>query len=268
MGYSKPPRLSSIRPMKFGIQLDEDLREPLCGSDRERLRTLFLEHGLLLFPGQALSLDEQIDVMEAVGPVLRAKDGVGYVSTDETKGHLGRSELIFHSDLDFSPYPYKALSLQAIDVPDRATSTRFASNRNAYDRLSDELKARLEPLSLMTGFPVDYDKENVGREIPPDFHRVTRPPIVGHPDTGKPMLSVSQQAVRFEGMSLDESNALLRELFDILYATDNIYEHFWRNGDFVIWDNLAFQHARSALVGHAQRTLQRVAVGEKSIFDL
>ena len=46
-------------------------------------------------------------------------------------------------------------------------------------------------------------------------------------------------------------------LFDVLYAPENTYEHFWSNGDLVVWDNRALQHCRSDVllddVGSAPR---------------
>jgi len=261
-------RLSAVRPLPIGAEIDEDLSIPLAGADRERLRALFLEYGLLIFRGQSLSMDQQIDLLDCIGPVLHTVDGVGYISTEEGQGALGRSELIFHSDLDFSPHPLRAISLHAIDVVDDATSTRFASNRRAWRTLSEAARARIEPLSLVTALPDDYAQDNINRPIDDTVPQIARPPIVPHPDTGEPLLMVSQQAVRFEGMAPAESAALIRDLHGGLYAHDNVHEHFWRNGDIVIWDNIALQHARSALTAPGRRTLQRVVVGEASFFDV
>jgi taurine dioxygenase len=41
------------------------------------------------------------------------------------------------------------------------------------------------------------------------------------------------------------SAELLKELFATLYAAERRYEHIWRRGALVIWDNLAIQHART-----------------------
>jgi taurine dioxygenase len=67
-------------------------------------------------------------------------------------------------------------------------------------------------------------------------------------------------------MQADESDALLEELFTYLYAPDNIYEHHWHEGDLVIWDNLAVQHARSA-TGAAARTLRRVTIAHYGYWE-
>ena len=60
------------------------------------------------------------------------------------------------------------------------------------------------------------------------------------------LLYVSQQAtIEILGLSAEENEALLAELFSYLYEPSNILEHQWRTGDLVVWDNLLLQHARS-----------------------
>jgi hypothetical protein len=51
----------------------------------------------------------------------------------------------------------------------------------------------------------------------------------------------------------------LQALFALLYRPDNVYEHHWREGDLVFWDNLALQHGRPPLTQPGERTLRRMA---------
>ena len=76
------------------------------------------------------------------------------------------------------------------------------------------------------------------------------------------------QTARLNGLAPGQSEALLQELFGYLYASDNVHQHEWRNGDLVIWDNIALQHSRPDLTGCTPRRLQRIAVADKSFFDL
>jgi taurine dioxygenase len=63
-----------------------------------------------------------------------------------------------------------------------------------------------------------------------------------------------------------DSDALIEELLSYLYRDDQIYEHVWKTGDIVIWDNLGVQHARKAISG-GTRTLQRVTIAEIGYWD-
>jgi alpha-ketoglutarate-dependent taurine dioxygenase len=57
-----------------------------------------------------------------------------------------------------------------------------------------------------------------------------------------------------------ESEALLAELFAHLYQPSARWNHEWRPGDLVVWDNIAMQHARPNVAGNGPaRTLRKVA---------
>lgn len=78
--------------------------------------------------------------------------------------------------------------------------------------------------------------------------------------TGRPYVFVNSHHTAIVcGLSEQESDELLEELFSYLYAPDEIYDHAWENGDLVLWDNLALQHARTKIAGGV-RTLRRVSV--------
>lgn len=269
MSKQKNTRLSPLRQLPLGVELAGDLREPLQDAEARQLRELLSEHGLLLFRHQQLSHPQQVELLGHVGAVLQAPDGIGYISTDGNKGGLGTGELAFHSDLSFTPKPFRAISLHAIDVVDGGSSTRFASGVRAYAALPDALRAQLEELRVLSVMPVDMASDRLNEVVPPGMPQHWQPAMLPHPVSGQPILYVNQQhSARVDGMAPASSAALLRELFARLYAPDNTYEHRWHNGDLLIWDNLALQHARGDLQRSGVRTLQRVVVAEQSFFDL
>jgi taurine dioxygenase len=45
-----------------------------------------------------------------------------------------------------------------------------------------------------------------------------------------------------EGMSREESDLLLRELYAHLTRAETLYTHEWRAGDLLMWDNCLTQH--------------------------
>ena len=80
--------------------------------------------------------------------------------------------------------------------------------------------------------------------------------------TGRPYVFVNQNMTAgIIGLSPSESDELLAELYSWLYREEEVYEHSWRPGDLVLWDNLAVQHARGR-VSSDTRTLQRVTITE------
>ena len=64
------------------------------------------------------------------------------------------------------------------------------------------------------------------------------------------------------GLPEAESEALLADLFAVLYDDSNIHVHEWTIGDLVVWDNVALHHVRGDLATDEPRTLQRVTIGD------
>jgi taurine dioxygenase len=91
-----------------------------------------------------------------------------------------------------------------------------------------------------------------------------QPAGVAHPVTGRPALYVDRlMTVAIEGYEAAHSNALLDELFPYIERTD--YEHVWRVGDYVLWDNRCSAHARTDFPADQRRLLKRGKVGGEKL---
>ena len=59
---------------------------------------------------------------------------------------------------------------------------------------------------------------------------------------------------------------MLEELFAHLYAPENVFEHEWRQGDLVVWDNIAAQHARGNVeMEGPERSLRKVIAPKQDV---
>ena len=90
-------------------------------------------------------------------------------------------------------------------------------------------------------------------------HRVTNTPYI---------VAAEQQASHFIGTTMDESDELLDELFAYMDRDEFIYEHDWKVGDLVIWDNVVLQHGRRYNEKEARRILRKVTMSDKSMMEL
>ncbi len=257
----------ATRPLgPFGVEVDVTVAASIDADLAEALRALLFEHQLLVLRDQHLSLDAQQLFMGVFGPVVGAPEGVGLVSNVRPDGVLGAQDLAFHSDASFAPVPYHALSLLAVDVVDGATATRLVSGRDAYLRLPDELRARIDDIRVLHVYdPHDYQHRARADGAGP---RTVHPVVFPHPDTGRPVLFVTELAsAAIVGCAQEEGDRLLQQLFDYLYDPAFVVEHRWSRGDLLVWDNVALQHARDR-VDDTPRTLQRVVVGRRSVREM
>ena len=70
--------------------------------------------------------------------------------------------------------------------------------------------------------------------------------------------------VAIEGVPQTESNELLAFLFDHQEQRQFVYEHVWRVGDVLMWDNRCTLHARTDFRADERRLMRRVTIlGEK-----
>jgi alpha-ketoglutarate-dependent 2,4-dichlorophenoxyacetate dioxygenase len=129
-------------------------------------------------------------------------------------------------------------------VPPVAADTEFADLRAAYDALERDMKHRLEGLrahhsiaySRMTlGFDFSAEEQ---RKLPGAVHPVVRT----NPRTGRRSLYLASHASRIMDWPVPEGRLLLRELTEHATQPQFVYRHAWREGDLVIWDNLATVH--------------------------
>jgi taurine dioxygenase len=251
-----------ITPLKqgFGAEVTEfDLSQGGTADEVAHLQQAYLDHHLLVFHGDAPLLPErQMEITGWFGPIL-AEGGVGWTVLDNVEP-AGSYVLPFHSDITFLEHPLGGISLYPQALPPGGTSTTYISNAVAWrslpQALQDELQDRkarhyYESAGMIDlGFPVfEY------------WHPVRMP----HPDTGEPLLFVTEHHVdRIEGLSDERCGAVLQQLFATLYAPERRYEHHWREGDLLIWNNLAVQHARKqvAELSQGSRVMRRVQLGK------
>ena len=65
---------------------------------------------------------------------------------------------------------------------------------------------------------------------------------------------------RIEDVSPQESEEILEQLYEIGERPEFVYEHVWRLGDLVCWDNRAVTHARTPFPKGEDRLLRRCTV--------
>jgi alpha-ketoglutarate-dependent taurine dioxygenase len=246
---------------------------PLDSETIATLRALFDERGLLVFRNTPLDIRFQTYLSELLigndvpdPDALFIKDNF-LISNREPTGAAPYGRLLYHSDQMWSAKDrVDLISLYGREVGQPATPTMFVSAVEAWDSLPDDLRRKVESRSAIQHYdPEVYRKRAAGDtdvlvstyDTGEDF--VTTPIGFTHPRTGKTILYVCQQTTqRIADMPEDESDELLNALFDHLYAKDKELAHYWREGDLVIWDNLALQHARpNVVLDGPPRTLRK-----------
>ena len=134
-------------------------------------------------------------------------------------GSLPDGEMWFHHDMCYVRSPHKATMLYGIAIPPDGGDTKFANMYRAYDQISEALKQELRGRTALQTY--NYSPT----EIPDvdgdltDIHHLSQPIFVTNPESGRTALYVNRlMPARIDGMSKDESDPILEQLFDIRYT--------------------------------------------------
>lgn len=257
----------SWRPLTpFGVEVLRDLASPLSAAEESHLVQLLWTHGFVLARNQTLSMERQREICALAGPILLREGESGIMSNEG--GETSASELSWHADAAYTDAPFDALSLHALDVVANTSSTRFVNVADALANLPDALRQQLENAQVEMISP-GYDAlggRTCNQRDPAAQKRGVLPAIYRNPHNDRDGIWVSElQAVRVLDMAWEESRDLLNAVYDHLYQEANVLEHFWRNGDLIIWDNIGLQHMRGSLRECGRRVLQRVIVGTQGV---
>jgi taurine dioxygenase len=256
-----------IEVQRRGAQIGVEVRgvdvRRLDDDDFARIYRAWLDHNVLVVPGQELEIDDFLHYSRRFGAVhphpskmTRHPDypEITLLGVDKFRpdGQLDlaiyrRGAEDWHTDGAYDAEPFKATQLYALAVPTTGGDTLFASMYAAYDALPARLKERLE--GRLGAFTYGGRRKATALLNPEDraWTPVLHPIIRTHPETGRKALYFDPgKILRIEGLGEAESDALIDELTGRMIQPDGQYRHHWRKGDIVIWDNRCSYHKAAA----------------------
>ena len=265
MGKPFHPTTSfSVTPLDktFGAVIDDiDLRnldEPTFSA----LHQTWLTYALLIFLEQNLTVSEQIAFARRFGDLIKElkavsisnvnSDGSLRDAPDDDMMKIIRGNMHWHQDSTYMPVQAKGAVLSAQVVPPAQGDTAFADMRDAYEALDAETQQRIAHLAAYHS--LEYSQRAIGEETKKEDSEYIgyginvdgiplRPLVKSHPETGRKALAVGRHAYGIPGLTELESEALITELNNFSVADNRrIYQHRWRVGDAVLWDNRCLMH--------------------------
>lgn len=276
----------TVRPLAptFAAEIrGVDLRLPLEQARLEEIYDVFLEYGVVVLPGQAITVEQHLAFAATFGELWqlpewnnmstvknRLIDDVSNVdesgkqaAPDSDKLLYQLANRIWHSDLSSNPIASKASLLHASEIALEDGQTEFADPRGGYDALSEAKQQQLEGLvgefswahSRVAAGQPGIDVADLKKKIPPSYHPLVRT----HPETGRKNLFIGANLERIVGLSEADSDALIRELTEATTRPEFVYSHRWAVHDLVIWDNRRTLHRAGQYDAQRYRRVMRRA---------
>lgn len=254
----------------------------LTSAEFDAIRRVWEQRGLLLFRDQRLSDDDLLAFSRRFGdldpPPVQENGRMSppgypdiYVVSNvrnekgEPIGALGAGEAVWHTDMSYLEAPPDASMLYALEIPESGGNTWFCGMQAACAALPADLRTRIGGRRIKhdgTYNSGGYLRQGVApSDDPIKAPGAWHPAICRHPATGAPVLYLGRRRNSFvEGLGRPDSEMLLDRLWAHATRPEFTYEHRWRAGDLVMWDNRATMHRRDPFDPAARRVMHRTQI--------
>ncbi|MCP4904365.1 MAG: TauD/TfdA family dioxygenase [bacterium] len=264
----------------LGAYLHLETDSLLDERDREKLRRLYAEHGLLIVRDGELSDERQIDLLSCLGriePDECAQPMRMEVTNQHDQTSAPAGKIAFHYDYAYDPAPVPGISLYGSLIEDGATPTRFTSSSAVLSRLPASLVERLRDMRAAHAcflYRLDHPEQRAQEPEEllsrgdlgwgPDHYWTHHPAIFENEYGVETLFLCLLYTDRLLGVPRTVSDGILEEVYGHLYDPEHVYEHAWQPDDLVVFDNITVQHERPE-PNEVARTLRRYHLSETDL---
>jgi len=274
----------------FGAELRGVTLADVANDDAayQAVRAAFEEYSVMVFRGQEISGEGQLAFSRRFGPPEITKVGslgtgthfvilttIGpdgkVVPEDHRYAMRNKANQLWHTDSSFKAVPALTSVLSARTIPATGGETEFTSTRLAFERLDPALRRRVENSFAWHSYGHSRGKIQDGLAtkeeldaLPPQCWRM----VWRNSVNGRGALYIASHAYAVEGMEPAEGRKFIEHLTAIATAPGMTYEHEWRPGDVVMWDNRATMHRGRPWPGSEPRYMVRTTISARAVDGL
>ena len=265
---------------QHGVEISElNLSESFSIEEIKKIRQVWLDYGVAVFPDQKLS-HEQFEKFSLLfgnfgdDPYLKSLDERPNIvevkrSAEEKAPPFGGS---WHSDWSFQKKPPSATLLHSKIIPPVGGDTLFANTQLAYEDLDDEMKKKINNLEVIHSASLPYaddgfyatEKDNRAMKILPSKkakETQLHPLVKTHSETKKKCLFINPvYTIGINDYSDEDSFLLLSYLYEHMTQEKYVYRHKWSENMLLMWDNRTVVHQADGGYDGYERLLHRITI--------
>ena len=264
----------------LGVEItDVNLNEKLTFETIQKIRSVWLDKGVAIFPNQDLTHDEFQNFSLEFGNFgddpflggLNEKPNIVEVKrlASEKSSPFGGG---WHSDWSFQENPPAATFLLSKIIPPIGGDTLFANTQIAYEDLDAEMKSKIDNLKVVHSAKLPYaddgfyatEKEQRSMNIITSKKakkEQLHPLVKVHPETQKKGLFINPvYTSHICGLNEEESFLLLSKLYEHMTQEKYIYRHKWNENMLLMWDNRTVMHMAEGGYDGYDRLLHRITI--------
>ena len=273
----------------IGVEINDlDITKILDIGIINEISELLSEFSVVVIRDQNITNDQHIKFSECFGNLEQTKvgtDGSGskliilrnfdedgniVPPTDRQRlNNLANKE--WHSDSSFKKIPSKLSILSAKMIPSKGGDTEFLSMRAAYNSLPENLKLNIEDKVCWHDYShgrLKIDPNLVTSEEKKALPPVKQKLVLNNKKYGK-SLYLGAHCSKIDGMTENESQNLLKEIYEFVDNKSFVYSHVWKPYDLIMWDNRSVLHRATPIKGKIEKRLmvRTTIAGETSTLN-
>ena len=235
---------------RIATEIKTDVATLLSGKLGGEIRALLEQRGVIVIREINLTDEQQVAFTATLGSVVQSGQGaITRITMDPTEndkaGYL-RGAFFWHIDGTMQQVPILASTLSSRRLSAVGGETEFCNTYAAYDDLPDQDKAAFDKIRVVHTLEASqrYVYPEPTYEMLQGWHRSAdnELPLVWKHRSGRKSLVLGSTASHVLGMDRRSGAALLCRLREWATRPQFVYQHRWKIGDLVMWDNTGTMH--------------------------
>lgn len=269
-GFAAEPVSGALGAFISGL----DITAPIDDHTAAELREALVHYMVLFFRKQPLTPAAHVRFAKIFGEIQmggtipRLEEQPEIKKQEYTMQSQVTGDVNMHADDTFVEIPSRCSILHGVKMPKVGGDTLWVNCEAAYAALSEPMRRLLEPLRAEHNLAAKFGNVAPGVEDPDmkvKIHKhyppVDHPVIRTHPVSGRKSIFVNEMVTsRIIGLQPDESELLLRFLFEHLKKPAFQCRLHWEDNTVAVWDNRSTQHQVLADFQPSYRLNQRIAI--------
>jgi len=260
-----------------------DMRTPLDPDTFSAVHDAWMQHLVLVFPGQQITDEEHVAFTRGFGEpevfhqnIIRSRlvKEIFRVSNVDDEGKLMPPDhptvkqvslaQFWHTDSSYRTIPCTGALLHGVETSRTGGETQFTNMYLVYEALPEKLKHQVEGRKARHNFEHMHTLQTLKPMTPEE--RAAVPPVWQplvriHPVTKRKSLYISPiYNDEVEGMAPADAQRLIAELVEFAAQPRFVYRHSWEPDDVVMWDNRCTMHQVTPHDPRERRVMHRTTI--------
>lgn len=250
-------KISPLNEQLGALVTDIDITKALPIAEKQKLQLALTEHSLLLFRGETLSAQQQINFSRTFGELevfpwhpsqIKGAPEIFRLANDPNKGYENVG-MYWHSDGTFREKSTPISIFHLIEVPEHGGDTWFSHLRKTWLSLPENVKEKIHQLKTVHS------------------NNVIHPLVNKHPVTGHEHIYINVGLTAgILGLSTQDSRDVIGQIDQHLSLPKNSYQHQWKPGDLLVADNFGVAHQAIPVGKTSNRILHRTTIDATSVW--